>query len=1399
MLYTNYILGDLMDNPNFVFLKEKFPKFYESCNMIDLSFVYAEGEYKYPVALSILALEEIMKYKMDKKSGDLVDIIKLYCQNPDVDEKLCSELHFVRKQGNLAKHNSKSFDKSDAVLVVEKLHWCIQRLFDFFEHIPRYKEITGDEDWINPIPNHKSEDYKLLFDKLIESENKTTNLEIKLDNVEKELKELLEQFDLISKKTVKLDDLNELLNNGDFEGVKNRVKEIENSLENFDIEDIKNEISKLSSIVSNLDDNEDINNTLDELKEIKAKIKEFDGLSLYIDKLMALPDKYSDLEDIKSKLIILENSISNFNDLEEIKTRLNELSDTSDMDKLKKQINEIIEFNNKSDYHSLIEEFNKLKNLLDKITNSSEKTPDEYQREAIEYRGNKLIINAGPGSGKTFVLIERVKFLVNKLKVAPESLLIITFTEKAAEELKDRLMHESGLSVDLIDQMQISTIHSACRVILKDYFSSGLEVIDDSDNERKRLFIKKHQEELGLTKYAFIPDNELGDVAIKFDEYSTLDINTEKLEKHLENRYFSKERALKKDKEYKDFIDSKIKEQGENFEFPINELDRNMHKRWMYNKHIAIVRAFKKYISLLDEIKSYDFNHLLNRTKSNMESSKKFGPEDLILGSKNDEPVKADDAQATFAAVNYLKENRDRIRFKNLLVDEFQDTDEVQMKIFELLIEGSETVTFVGDPDQSIYGFRGSDNKFFNRLLNNDEFKRVDLLVNYRTPQNIIDFNEEFIKNHGRIFEKDKIKSSKSSKGDLYYLDSMNGAEEAQKILSIIKSMKESGKIQKYSDVGILFRTKRDMKPLINLLLEEKDVKFHVQGNSDFKEYAEVNSIMLLLWYLTNPMKNVGFDLKDFIRPSSRVDGENVGFDLSMFNLDDSTKSIIENYKKEASEFSNLTRNELLDLGIENDHDLDFFTQLNDLKREIHNKNKIEVLEVYYRLFKITNYIENKFKTILKDQLEENVELLNLGFLSRKINDYMETYSRDNVNDLFDMLFEYYTDYSSPKNSLNDDESLQLLTVHKAKGLEFPIVFVCSVKADYFPSSKREVNFDIYPTPDNIKYPEIAKKWEINGELDELSFRKELNNNYVQEENRILFVALTRASSTLIVSHVMINNKKSPIFLEMQKNHPEMVELSDDLIPELQPVQSLKKERPDELNLSFSSLEDYSDCPHKYNLIYNYDFVNPQNIFMRVGTIIHSILNKLNTLAIEGEDVDEFIDPIIQESKESNSDLADNSYFINIIDDLDDYLDEADEWNILESEYPFTIKRTNYNLKGQIDLMRKKSNGITLVDFKTTASESMDIDNTKYEDQLHFYHLAMRDNSKYKDVEDIDLKLFSLKDFEETPVIYKQERVNELEGRLNRVYTKIIEKQYYPTDIENKCQECLLRNLCGKD
>lgn len=1393
-----------MDNPNFSFLKDEYPEIYNSCNMVDSSFIYADGEYKYPVALSVLALEEIMKFKLNRNSGDLFDLVNIYCDSREVTEELCSALHTVRKKGNEAKHNLKSFKRNEAIKVVEKLQYVVSNVFDFYERIPRYKEVTGDEEWFSSVSKTDSEDYKLFYQKLIESENKSSELEVKLFNVENRLNDLIEKFDIISHNAVQFDDLKDLNNNEDLDEFKKKISDMENSLENIKVDEINSKIVELSEIVSNLDDTNEINEKLEELSDVKEQIEEFEGLKTYINQLLTLPGKYDDLENIKEKLAILEDSMVDLEDIEKIKQQLNDLSNSSE-EEIDEKLDDIVEFNKKSNYNSLIEDINDLKTSLDKISSTDEKTPDSTQKEAIEYLGDKLIINAGPGSGKTYVLIERVKYLLNEKGVAPESLLIITFTEKAADELRYRLMNESGINHDDIDQMQISTIHSACRVILKDYYSSGLEIIDDSDNERKRLFIKKHKEELGLTKYAYVPDDELRKVATKFDEFSTYRLDDEKLdklEKRILRKYFKSKVHLKKEQKYKDLIDSEIEKQGGIFKFPVQEIrGSKLNKRWIANKYLGIVRAYRKYLELLDDIRSYDFNHLINKTKEYMESPKGLAYQDL-LDSLDDynRDASLDESQTKFDAINYLKENRNRIRFKNILVDEFQDTDGIQMEIFQLLIDGSDTVTFVGDPDQSIFGFRGSDNKFFYNLLKDDNFKNVDLLVNYRTPQNIIDFNENFISNHGRRIKKEQIKSNKAYQGDLYYLDSKDGFSEAKKIVNIIKEMKRLEKINKFSDVGLLFRTKRSMSPFIKLLLEE-NIDFHVQGNADFKEYPEVNSIMLLLWYLTSSMPNVGFELKDFCRENNPDDYHSASFDLDMFGLDESTKQVLENYEFEESRFTTLSKDELEQLGIVNEHDLTFFDELNKLKYNIHeSEESIEVLDVYYNLFKITNYIENKFESIDIDEIEDNVQLLNLGFLSRKINDYMETYSRDNIDDLFNLLIEYYEDYSSPKNVSNDDNCVQLLTVHKAKGLEFPVTFVCSIKEGNFPIKKRNDDSDIYPIPEIFKHPEIYHRFEIDGQFDKMGFNSEMKRLFDEEENRILYVALTRSASTLVVSHVLSKSKKSKIFLEMVNNNPEIQELTEDKIPDLRKVKSIKKEVPDEVNLSFSSLEDYKACPHKYNLIYNYDFVNPQNVYMRVGSIIHSILNKLNLLAISGEDVDDWIEPIMQEAKESNSDLIGNPVFESTMEDLDEYWAEAEDWEILESEFPFTIKRFNYNLKGQIDLMKENDEGITLVDFKTTGSDEMDMDNSRYFDQLHFYYLAMKDNSKYSDKENFKLELFSVKDFEKVNVIFDQKRVNELEGELNKVYTKISQKQFFPTnDVESTCNDCMLRSLCGKE
>ena len=153
---------------------------------------------------------------------------------------------------------------------------------------------------------------------------------------------------------------------------------------------------------------------------------------------------------------------------------------------------------------------------------------NENQQKAAYYDGDKyLVIEAGPGAGKTRVLIERIKFLINEKKVDPSSLLVITFTHKAASELKERLV--SDIDESIINQMQISTIHAFCRVILADIGEYNSRVLGDSVNEKLKMFLNRYKEELGFKNECYISQREIFNLIKKYDEYATFKVDSDKL------------------------------------------------------------------------------------------------------------------------------------------------------------------------------------------------------------------------------------------------------------------------------------------------------------------------------------------------------------------------------------------------------------------------------------------------------------------------------------------------------------------------------------------------------------------------------------------------------------------------------------------------------------------------------------------------------------------------------------------------------------------------------------------------------------------------------------------------------------------------------------------------------
>ena len=229
---------------------------------------------------------------------------------------------------------------------------------------------------------------------------------------------------------------------------------------------------------------------------------------------------------------------------------------------------------------------------------------NDEQKDAVKYNGKSLLISAGPGAGKTFVLIERIKYLLREKNVNPESILVITFTRKAADQLRQRLSKDDEIDEGTVNKMFINTIHSFCINFLSENGCSDINLLEsENNNERKLMFLRKHKKDLGFTREAHMSGKNLHAVVDKFNEYTTFNVKTPELVEYIqENRPVSQE--------YKDLIASCG--EGDDFEYPYDEVrnDEELRESQYNARYLAIAKAYPEYINLLEQETSYDFNYL---------------------------------------------------------------------------------------------------------------------------------------------------------------------------------------------------------------------------------------------------------------------------------------------------------------------------------------------------------------------------------------------------------------------------------------------------------------------------------------------------------------------------------------------------------------------------------------------------------------------------------------------------------------------------------------------------------------------------------------------------------------------------------------------------------------------
>ena len=940
---------------------------------------------------------------------------------------------------------------------------------------------------------------------------------------------------------------------------------------------------------------------------------------------------------------------------------------------------------------------------------------NENQQKVVEYNGNKpLLVEAGPGSGKTRVIIERVKFLINELKVNPSSLLVITFTRKAANELKDRLSED--IPKNIINEMQISTIHSFCLDFLKKR-GNVTNLIDDDSGEKRRLFIQKYKYKLGFKNEFYLADYQIPSVINKFDEYTTFKVDIDGL-----IDYIKQTRPI--DKEYVDFVNS--------FKFfPSKKVRDNekFKKSWYNARFLQTPKAYVKYLELLDLFNAVDYNTV----------------------------------QIKF--LESLKENPET-QYTNILVDEFQDTDPVQAEIFEILLKNAESFTAVGDVDQSIYSFRGSFRDYFEEFYNKYNAELISLNYNYRSTNNIIRTSEAFIKPQRKEYSKKYLVGARNEDKESYILESLDPQEEAQKIFNLIKDLKDNGKIRQCSDVAILYRSIVSNKNIPFLIDEFKknDISYHISGTEDLIESDEVKSILTLFYYIARKldhsygMSNLekewlnlrAFCGIDFIPKFRKLSVETKRYlmELQENFENDVLKTEKEVYfeltgkKSRKKKFNGVfTRNEdvlieifkrvnkpVVDLDlIEDTGDREFFTELEKLRENVFSsdeEDKLTILEVYYELLNLCGY----FDDLVINNGDYELELENLSKISRTIFNYESIISANDVRGLFFFLTNVIEGYGT---SSSDVDGVQLMTVHKAKGLEFPVTIVSSLSEYNFPLAPRDPmrEKDNINKEDTFYTPNKFLEYKDCSEADEV-------NLGLAEENRVIYVAMTRAQDILVLSVV---GKMPEEICKISNYFNKNLDLDNMSISSVG-----SKPEENKLNLSYSSFADYNNCPWRYNLLNKLHFKVSQKEVTKMGSIIHEALDVINQEIKDSGEI----------SKENIEKIAKDTYYLHggTDEEFDDYMDSIfDYYNeigfditVVDSEVPFSIDKDNYRFNGAIDLIYKNQNGeYGILDYKNTIFK--DYNREKYAQQLLTYILALKNDSKYCDIEITEAKIYAIK------------------------------------------------------
>jgi DNA helicase-2/ATP-dependent DNA helicase PcrA len=929
------------------------------------------------------------------------------------------------------------------------------------------------------------------------------------------------------------------------------------------------------------------------------------------------------------------------------------------------------------------------------------------------HENGPLLVVAGAGTGKTRVITERIRHLILDKNVKPHEILALTFTEKAAGEMLERIGDVMPLGYE---EPWVYTFHSFADRILK---SEGIEIgLDPSykilSGPEQWLLLRKGLFKMQMNYFRPLgnPTKFISD-ALKFiSRLQDENISPDNLREYVENS-------------------------KDNFETG-DEI-----QRWQELAHI-----YETYTKIKIEKSRLDFGDLITWT------IKLFNDRPAILKK-------------------YQKQ------FRHVLVDEFQDTNYAQYILIKMLCPaflGERSLVAVGDDSQSIYKFRGAAvSNILEFMRDYPDSEMVTLLQNYRSSQEILDPAYRLIQNNNpdtlesKLGISKKITSEANIQGESPEIIRTETLEEevefvVSKILEILA--KEPG--YTYKDFAILARANNHLDAFL-LGLRQKGIPYQLVGNRGLYDRDEIRDIIALLKTVLNP--NDPISLYRTLNISTlKIPYTDVAAILAKSRI--GKEDLWETIKKSKSD------------------SLQFFYQrILDFQKNITKSTPVEFV---FSAVNSINYISQftEEETIENQLAIENLDLF-LNIVKKfEIDFHQEHREYPTLLDFVDYLELIIEAGDNPAQAeIKDIDTINLLTAHSAKGLEFPVVFLVNLVSDRFPTRNRK---DAIMIPDRLIKETLPS-----------------GDEHIQEERRLFYVGMTRAKKYLYMTYGKDyggKREKTPSgFLQeigLDTKDPGKIKPDGETNTLFGINSGFRDSAIIKINgtlpesLSFSAVDNYTTCPLQYKYKYVLKLPTLPSHALSFGTTIHDTLRDFHTKLMFNKEVS--LDDLLYAYENNWQPLGymneehRKMRFENGKELLERYHSKHKNDSIkhIALEKRFSLNLGGIQFKGRIDRIDEYSDGVEIIDYKTGATKTQkEVDK---DTQLALYDIAAREALK------LNPKLLSLYFLEEGVKISTTHTPEEL-TQAKRTVIQVVErlkKGDYEATPGMHCTWCDYKDIC---